>query len=242
MRVLIYSDLHLEFAAFEPPLVDVDLVVLAGDIDVLSRGVTWANLAFTAPVVYVCGNHEFYRGHIERTLVKMRFAAAEHVHVLENQSLILGNTRFLVATAWTDFTSTGDYRIAMRLCEEGMNDFRRIRVGDGYRKLRPADVISRNIATRQFLAAELAKDFGGKTVVVTHHCPIPEVAGDGHEGHLGAAYFNEWHDLVAQADVWIFGHTHYQVDVTVGGCRLLSNPRGYPGQRTGFVRDHVFDI
>ncbi|WP_323828495.1 metallophosphoesterase [Pseudomonas sichuanensis] len=208
MRALIYSDLHLEFKEFQPPQVDVDLVVLAGDINLLSRGVTWANQVFTSPVIYVCGNHEFYRGHIDRTLTKMREAAADHVHVLENQSLIIGDTRFLVGTAWTDFTSTGDYRVAMQLCGEWMNDFRSIRIGDEYRKLRPADLIARNIATCEFLVTELAKGFAGKTVVVTHHCPIPEVNGYNNEGHLGAAYFNEWHDLVAQADVWIFGHTH----------------------------------
>ncbi|HDS1792741.1 metallophosphoesterase family protein [Pseudomonas putida] len=242
MRALIYSDLHLEFKEFQPPQVDVDLVVLAGDINLLSRGVTWANHVFPSPVIYVCGNHEFYRGHIDRTLTKMREAAAEHVHVLENQSLIIGDTRFLVGTAWTDFTSTGDYRVAMQLCGEWMNDFRSIRIGDEYRKLRPADLIARNIATREFLVTELAKGFAGKTVVVTHHCPIPEVNGHNNEGHLGAAYFNEWHDLVAQADVWIFGHTHRRVDVVVSGCRIISNPRGYPGEPTGFVPDFVVDI
>lgn len=242
MRVLVFSDLHLEFKEFQPPRVDVDLVVLAGDINLLSRGVTWANQVFTSPVIYVCGNHEFYRGHIDRTLTKMREAAAEHVHVLENQSLIIGDTRFLVGTAWTDFTSTGDYRVAMQLCGEWMNDFRSIRIGDEYRKLRPADLIARNIATREFLVTELAKGFAGKTVVVTHHCPIPEVAGHHDEGHLGAAYTNEWHDLVGLADVWIFGHTHRQVDLEVNGCRIISNPRGYPGEPTGFVPDFVVDI
>lgn len=242
MKVLIYSDLHLEFAEFEPPRIEVDLVVLAGDVNVQSKGVAWANEVFSSPVIYVCGNHEFYKGHIDRTLAKMRDAAAEHVHVLDNQTVIIGSTRFLVTTAWTDYTATGDYRVATQLCAEWMNDFKRIRIGESFRKLRPVDLIARNIAARQFLVAELAKDFGGKTVVVTHHCPIPEVAGAGHDGHLGAAYFNEWHDLVAQADVWIFGHTHHQVDVRMGRCRILSNPRGYPGERTGFVPSFVVDI
>ncbi|MHC2148924.1 putative phosphodiesterase [Pseudomonas sp. 210_17 TE3656] len=98
------------------------------------------------------------------------------------------------------------------------------------------------VTTREFLVTELAKDFERKTVVITHHCPIQEVAGDGHEGHLGAAYFNEWHDLVAQADVWIFGHTHHAVDTIVSGCRVISNPRGYPGERTGFSPDFTIEV
>lgn len=55
MKVLVYSDLHLEFRAFEPPQVDADLVVLAGDISVRGQGVTWANQTFTCPVIYVPG-------------------------------------------------------------------------------------------------------------------------------------------------------------------------------------------
>lgn len=242
MRILIYSDLHLEFTGFEPPQVDVDLVVLAGDISVRSQGVTWANETFDCPVLYACGNHEFYKGHIDRTLIKMREAAQQHVHVLENECIVIGDTRFLIATAWTDFTSTGNYKVAMQLCWEWMNDFRRIRSGEGFSKLRPVDLIARNIATRTFMATELAKPFEGKTIVITHHCPIQEVAGDGHEGHLAAAYSNQWHDLVAQADVWIFGHTHHAVDTVVSGCRIVSNPRGYPGEQTGFSADFTIEV
>ncbi|KQQ53634.1 serine/threonine protein phosphatase [Pseudomonas sp. Leaf127] len=242
MKLLIYSDLHLEFVDFQPPAVQADLVVLAGDISVRSRGVTWATETFNAPVIYACGNHEFYKGHIDKTLIKMRETAAGHVHVLDNQTLIIGDTRFLVATAWTDFTATGNYQVAMGVCAERMNDFKRIRIGERYSKLRPVDLIARNIATRRFLADELGKAFEGKTVVITHHCPIQEVAGNDHDGHLGAAYFNQWHDLVAQADAWIFGHTHHAIDTVVSGCRLVSNPRGYPGECTGFIPDLLIEV
>ncbi|WP_409319945.1 metallophosphoesterase [Pseudomonas putida] len=242
MKILVYSDLHLEFSGFEPPRTDADLVVLAGDISVRGQGVAWANDTFDCRVIYVCGNHEFYKWHIDRTLPKMQQAAAGHVHILDNQCLIIGQTRFLVSTGWTDFTSTGNYKVAMAVCWAWMNDFKRIRSGENYSKLRPVDLIARNIAAKAFLVRELRKPFEGKTVVVTHHCPIQEVAGDGHEGHLGAAYFNQWEDLVSLADVWIFGHTHHAVDTVISGCRLVSNPRGYPGERTGFLADFTLDL
>ena len=213
---------------------EADLVVLAGDIGVRCRGVAWANKTVQCQVIYVCGNHEYYQGHIDRTLIKMRDATAHHVHVMNNQSLVIDDTRFLVTTAWTDFTSTWDYKAAIRDCAEGMNDFKRIRIGEGYRKLRPVDLIARNIASHEFLATELAKDFQGKTIVVTHHSPIPEESGAGHERHLAAAYYNQWHDLGEQADIWILGHTHHAVDTEILGCRIVSNPKGYPGERTGF--------
>lgn len=83
MKILVYSDLHLEFSDFQPPPTEYDLVVLAGDISVRGRGVTWANDAFKCPVIYVCGNHEYYKGHLDRTMTKMRDAAADHVHILD---------------------------------------------------------------------------------------------------------------------------------------------------------------
>lgn len=79
---------------------------------------------------------------------------------------------------------------ATQTAEEWMNDFRVIRIGDSFRRLRPADLVSRNHATHDWLAQQLDKNFEGNTVVVTHHAPTPEVSGDKHDGHLSAAYSN----------------------------------------------------
>lgn len=242
MRILVYSDLHNEFGGFVPPAVSANVVVLAGDIDLLARGVTWANDAFASEVLYCAGNHEFYKGHLDRTREKMAIAAAAHVHVLENQVWTKGDVRILVATSWTGFSATGDVAAASRACAADMNDFRMIRAGSQYRRLRPADLIEKNRQTREFLSLELARPFSGRTVVVTHHCPIPEVAGSEHTGHLSAAYYNAWHDLVQLADAWIFGHTHSAVDCWIGSCRMISNPRGYPGEMTGFDAAKILEI
>ncbi|SOS36177.1 Ser/Thr protein phosphatase [Pseudomonas syringae group genomosp. 3] len=233
MKILVLSDLHNEFSAYSPPDVVVDLVVLAGDIDLHARGVTWANEAFECPVIYCCGNHELYRGHLDRTLIKMQAAAKPNVHVLENQVWIHGGVRFLVATGWTDFSSTGDVVAASMTCVREMTDFKLIRADAQYRRLRPADLIAKNHATRDFLDRELSTPFAGTTIVVTHHCPISEAAGED-EGHVSAAYYNRWHALVEKADLWIFGHTHRAIDAMFGQCRVISNPRGYPNEETGF--------
>lgn len=236
------SDLHNEFSPYQPTFNAFDLVILAGDIDLKGRGVEWANETFACPVIYVCGNHEFYKGHIDLTLRKMKEAALPHVHVLENETFIWNQTRFLCATGWTDFSSTGNVVAATQTAWEWMNDFRVIRTGDNFRRLRPTDVIGRNHATHDWLAEELDKHFDGKTVVVTHHSPVPEVAGGKHDGHLSAAYTNRWHALVEKTDLWIFGHTHRAVDTTLDGCRVVSNPRGYPGEQAGFDPGFVIDL
>lgn len=225
MRMHVLSDLHLEFSDLEVPKLDVDAVVLAGDIHTLTRGVEWANDMFKCDVFYVFGNHEHYRGHLDRTLEKAKYKAAAHVHLLDNESFIQKDIRFLGATAWTDFTSTGDISAAMSIARQEMNDFRLIRTGSNYRRIRPDDIVERSRFSKQWLAAELAKPFAGRSIVITHHAPLVEVGGYEHEGHLTAAYCNAWHALVMKADGWIFGHTHHSTDVNLGGCRLISNPR-----------------
>ncbi|WP_223545299.1 metallophosphoesterase [Pseudomonas sp. A-B-19] len=242
MKVYVLSDLHLEFSDFVPPPNDADLVILAGDLHTKCRGVEWANQTFEREVIYVCGNHEFYSGHIDHTLRKMRDAAAPHVHVLENQVWIHSEIRFLVTTGWTDFTSTGDKLAASMTCAAFMNDFKLIRAKESFRRLRPEDVIERNRVAFDFLKRELSEPFDGKTVVVTHHCPVPEVGREKHYDHLSAAYFNSWHALLPFVDVWIFGHTHRAVDCELDGCRIISNPRGYPGEETGFVPNLTVEI
>ncbi|MGE8068856.1 metallophosphoesterase [Pseudomonas sp. NPDC089569] len=242
MKIQIYSDLHNEFAPFEPPSTDADLIILAGDIDTQARGVSWANEVFSQPVIYCAGNHEFYKGHIDHTLRKMKGAAEPHVHVLENETWVCNQTRFLATTAWTDFSSSGDVVAAGKTAWDWMNDFRLIRAEDNFRRLRPSDLISRNHASFAWLTKELDEPFVGKTVVVTHHAPVPEVVGDKYEGHLSAAYANSWHALLEKADLWIFGHTHRAIDVTLGRCRVVSNPRGYPNEYTGFDPGFVLSL
>ena len=44
------------------------------------------------------------------------------------------------------------------------------------------------------------------------------------------------------AALWIHGHTHTFFDYRAGGARVICNPRGYPGEATGFRPDLIVDI
>lgn len=107
MKIRVLSDLHNEFRVHEPIETGADVIVLTGDIGVRERGVIWANFACQCPTLYVAGNHEFYGGHLEGTLKKMRNVAGAHVRVLENDEFIHRGVRFLGTTGWTDYSSTG---------------------------------------------------------------------------------------------------------------------------------------
>ncbi|WP_237045297.1 metallophosphoesterase [Aquipseudomonas alcaligenes] len=245
MRIHLLSDLHNEFSSFVPVPLDCDLVILAGDIDLKSRGVEWAKQAFSVPVLYVPGNHEFYGGHLTHTLEKLRAAQDDLVRVLDRDEVVIAGVRFLGAIMWTDFAATGNPHIAAFSAQNALNDFRQIRA-ENYRRIRPADLIAQSVETKDWLRDRLAESFDGPTVVITHHAPtLRSLQDNPHAGtHLDSAFANRWDDLMGgdQVALWVHGHSHTAVDYDVAGTRVVSNPRGYPGEETGFCPDWVIEV
>jgi Calcineurin-like phosphoesterase len=155
VRILVLSDLHLEFAPFLPPDPALfDIVVLAGDISVGIKSVLWASRPSTfagKPVVLVPGNHEFYGGERTRVLELLRAqAAGTNVHLLDRDEVILNGVRFLGATLWTDFeldlASGTPVEQAMRDATQGLNDFagsirERVPQLPGKRRFSPEDAL-----------------------------------------------------------------------------------------------------
>ena len=96
MKLLVLSDLHLEFGQFRVPDVAFDVVILAGDIAVPASKVPfWAcratNFGESTPVVFVPGNHEFYNGVMSNTLMELRRALIHgHLTLAAAQPLDMG--------------------------------------------------------------------------------------------------------------------------------------------------------
>ena len=247
MKLHVISDVHAGFREFEPPEVDADVLVLPGDIDVGLRGLELAKAwSRGRPVLYVAGNHEFYGEAIPRHLHKLAAAAeGTEVRFLENREVVLGGVRFLGCTLWTDFELFGNRGQAAEAALAVMNDFRKIRVEPEYRRLRPADVMAMHRRSLTWLTDRLDEPFPGPTVVVTHAAPSLRSVTPLHRGDLGSAAFAS--DLEGMLDgraaLWIHGHTHFCCDYAIGGTRVVSNQRGYPGEDTGgFDPAFVVDV
>ena len=233
MLLHVLSDLHLEFAPFVPPKQDVDVVVLAGDIDVGLKGVPWARKHFeNSTVLYVLGNHEYYGHALPRHLGKLKeLARTSNVRVLENESIVLGDVVFLGCTLWTDFKLFGDPKIAGYDATQKMTDYKRIRVSPSYRRLRSIDTAGIHYRSQAWLYQEFEQHRDTKLVVVTHHAPskrsLPLRFGD---DLLSAAYASHLDELVerSNARLWIHGHVHEGQDYMIGNTRVVCNPRGYP--------------
>jgi Icc-related predicted phosphoesterase len=249
MKIQVLSDLHLEFQDYTPTKTDADVVVLAGDIHVKAQGVKWAQKHFDCPVVYVLGNHEYYGGSLGRTLRKLKEAAeGSNVHVLEQESLVLGGVRFLGGTLWTDYRLTGNQVLAQWDAQQTMTDFRKIR-DEQFRKVRPHQLAEKHYDLRRFIEQQLAAPFEGKTVVVTHHAPSGASIHPRYKdspSHLVASYaspLEQYFDPEAVA-LWVHGHMHDSFDYELAGTRVVCNPRGYAPSdlNEGFVPDWVLEV
>lgn len=245
MRLLVLSDLHVEFGAFAPPtpLPEHDAVVVAGDVGerLAARVLPWLRAAFPGPhpVLYVPGNHDFYRTTLQREIAAARAVAAElGLHLLaEGERVVIGNTRFVGATLWTDYAVKPEARAhAMAAAQDrqtGMNDHRRIKavVEGGINAFRPSQAARLHAAQRAAIETALAEPFEGASVVVTHHAPHPRSLTTGAWREvLDAAYASDLTPILEgpQAPaLWIHGHVHASSDYRVGGTRILANPRGY---------------
>ncbi|PDT50157.1 phosphatase [Sinorhizobium fredii] len=242
MRLWVISDLHTEFAPFAVPrpLPRADACVVAGDFGVggITPALTWLhrNIAPAMDLVFVAGNHDYYRTAYVEALREGREAASRlpGVHFLENDTVTLDSVTFVGCTLWTDFALNGHQELAMFDARTGMNDYKRIKFAKRpFARFTPERTVRTHLDSRAYLERVLAAA-NGKTVVVTHHAPsrlsIPEhLASD----RLSAAYASNLDDLMLKFKpaLWIHGHIHDPVDYLVGGTRVLSNPVGYPGER-----------
>lgn len=167
------------------------------------------------------------------------------MRVLDREVVVIMGTRFLGCTMWTDFTAGGNAHLAAMRVRAEMNDFRKIRTGT-YRRIVPNDLVQECLESVQWLQLKLSEPFAGKTVVITHHAPsLRSLTDNPHAGDLlDAAYANNCESLMGAERValWIHGHTHCAADYQIADTRVVCNPRGYPGEETGFDSARVVTL
>lgn len=278
-KIWFTSDLHQEFLrdpeAGKHPATrfdlaancpsDIDVAIIAGDLDVsLERSLN--RIADELPgisVIYVPGNHDFYTSENDQfTLQEMKRRGAElaeylGITLLQNSSVVVGETRIIGSTLWTDFESVGTGFLRSKTAEAegrfGMSDYRAIKrestATPGKRKrLRPQDTIAEHKAARAYIEAELQRPHDGETVVVTHHAPHPLSLDTTHD-RLHYCYASNLQSLLEEPyapDLWLHGHIHQTRDYQVGRTRILANPRGYSfdpsEEHNGFQADLVIEL
>ena len=225
MKINYISDIHLEFGRLlENPSGD-EVLVLAGDINVLNR-VDWINdIAYDFKhVVYVLGNHEFYRQNLDNTYRKTKEQLVHNVHLLQNESVTLDGVTFHGTTLWSDFEKGNP--ISYMACDSAMNDFHLIRADNGESRFTPHRAHKEHNVAKLFLIDNVKAG----DVVVTHNAPsYKSVAEKFLESKINGAFVSDLSDLILDLEpvVWFHGHCHNTSDYMIGKTRVLNNPRGY---------------
>jgi predicted MPP superfamily phosphohydrolase len=176
LRIITYSDLHLEFGSgwTFPSEANGDVVILAGDIITLNDYGPLDQLLhdWEKPVLYVTGNHEYYtRSPMNQENDNFRaWLEANHPHVklLFDEEVSIAGVNFFGGTMWTDF-SGADPR-AMETARSQMNDFRLIHNQD-QTPFRPADAVTLHNTFVAKLLNWFDKDLCGPRIVISHNAP-----------------------------------------------------------------------
>ncbi|MBI9092110.1 MAG: metallophosphoesterase [Desulfobacterium sp.] len=232
----------------------IDLVVMAGDIDLEDRGIAYTDKVSSyvgAPVVCVMGNRESYTGRDMDAIVSDLRAGAGatngRVTFLENEKatydLPAGRLYVLGCTLWTDYALNGAETVeqAMLDCAD-LNDHTHIQwKGD---RFLPAHARQLHETSRQWLAREVgairaAEGDGATIIIVTHHAPILDsIDPQFRSGKLSPAFASDLHAEIREwkPAAWLFGHTHHSVDLMIDNTRMLSVQRGFVCQDPGAER------
>lgn len=237
MKIISYSDMHLEFGYnFRPPKdSDADLMILAGDIITFRnfKPLGWMLREWHKPVLYVAGNHEYYtcRPMDAGALAFKEWLAERHPNVrfLQDEAVTIDGVHFFGGTMWTDFN--GVDQAAMTHAEQGMNDYSQIMLPNG-QFLKPIDTVAYHMSFVESLKRWFENGLTGKRGVISHHAPVVNP----NTQHGNSPYMPAYNSLdmltiieTYQPALWVYGHTHECDDQMVESTRIISNQHGYPG-------------
>jgi hypothetical protein len=248
MKIKVVSDLHLEACEHGgvPDLGEGDILILGGDIlcarhfkkdgplkkvynDFLQRCVD--NFDW---VLYINGNHEYYGYNYEGTHNVLKENLPEGIHFMDDSVVKIQDWNFIGSTLWTDFRKENP--LEMMEASRFLNDYKTIRIGSNYRKLRPEDTLEFHKKSKQFLIEKLEQFKNDKVWVLTHHSPsYQSIHPKYRTERINGSYASDLDDLILdnpQIKCWSHGHTHSSFRYYIGECEIICNPRGYFGHNT----------
>lgn len=149
---------------------------------------------------------------------------------------------------WSDFGLFEDRRMAMLEAENGLNDYRKIKMSKKpFKRFSARHALGLHIEDRLFLKGTLDTPCDQPTIVVTHHAPsilsvLPEYMDD----PLTPSFVSnlEREIIRNQPRLWVHGHLHNRSDYYIQNTRVICNPRGYPDEvaSSGFDPLLVIDL
>jgi predicted phosphodiesterase len=267
MKIQLVSDLHLEFSDITIKNNGADVLILGGDILIVSKlikpnseyGIRYRDFLKRVSdefphVIYVMGNHEFYdSGSFFKGVDQLREHCDQYtnLYLLEQNTKIINDIVFVGGTLWTNMNKNDP--ITMHAVRDMMNDYRAIRNDqNNYIPIKPHDTVQRHNRTVEYIKLVLSEHKEQTCVVVGHHSPSYKSCPEEflRDFLMNGAYHSDLTDIMLdnpQIKLWTHGHTHTAFDYSIGDTRIVCNPRGYHsdrgwGEETGWDPNKIFEV
>lgn len=241
MNIQIISDIHTECQSDQGrkllqkicSTMNIDALVVAGDLGTIKS----LRYAFSIlcnekeNVVYVPGNHEFWRSSPTQThdLLQEMCDKYPNLHWLNNSSVTIKGQKFLGNTLWfPKNTQTVGNAITYNFNSiTRWSDFSEIKDFEPW-------IWDQFEATANYIVDNVTED----DIVVTHHLPFPECIAPQWKNDPYNCYFladmSHKMKLALSPKMWILGHTHTGMDfkknysdISNQDTRVICNPVGY---------------
>ena len=237
MLIRYASDLHLDnfykhnidYKLPELPTDKETVLILAGDVCETTRlvGCLEYYASRFAHVVFVPGNHEYYKSDLEYYDTEMQkyFKKHPNIHYLQNDVFETDEVVFIGATLWTDYVNENEQLMqwSNTYMDYYLSTYRR-------QPLTSAILLQKFKESRDYIFEQMMYYPDKEIVVITHHAPSmrsihPKFKFAGNNGCYAS---NLDQDIIdCKPTLWIHGHVHNSFDYTVGKTTILCNPRGY---------------
>lgn len=254
MKIQYASDLHLEFKENanwlkENPLIPVgDVLLLAGDIGYLDTNLysthsfwDWAADNFQQ-VFVIPGNHELYNGFdINQLKNGWTQSIRKNINVYYNCVIPLtSQTDLIMSTLWSHVPVDNEV-----VTENCVMDFRNIK--DGKLGLSVKRFNEEHNHCMNFIKNSVKKSSAENIVIATHHLPSYDLVPDEFKDSLiGGAFASEHKRFIGKSRInhWLYGHSHRNVNETIGKTKCFSNQLGYVfnGEHKTFNRSAVISV
>lgn len=272
--IRIYSDIHLDFDIGNEPLnssklwmpeeLETDMnttLVIAGDLWHAKKPYSYKNESWIKSLskrfqylIIVLGNHDFWGGNFPKEYQNYREAFKGqnllNTYLLQDNIIEIGKNKFIGGTLWTDYMSGNSH--VMQIAENGsMKDYKYIKYGIIYQRIRAKHLLSAHNTTRNFIFNNSIKEYPEQVIwVITHHLPtirsIPEEYIGEHNQSIyqNALYYSNLDSEIkkVQIDYWVHGHAHRVQEYFIGKTKIISNPRGYMGENTLYNPWHLLEL
>lgn len=263
MSIQIVSDLHLEFrgnkfsglitpsAPILGLLGDICVCGTTNDYNIFKDFIKYISKKFEY-ILFITGNHEYYsdkKATHDDTInginkkIKSYFKKYDNIFFLNNDSIkieLKGKKYiFIGSTLWSHIPND----IKPRVCKL-MNDYSTIRIEENgeIRLFNIDDMTKLHNTAVKYIKKAIKKCKPDETIILlTHHKPI--ITKDLSDIYTYAYETDLTHNIIKKPVILAaHGHTHEHMNLLINDVRIISNPKGYPGQKTNFNKSLSYNI